>query len=184
MVYPLGRRFGSLKFTCEEKFALGKFTAVNMKNGGRHNVSKHRYFRDGDKYIILDISLDIGSLGKMRITSLKKKDNLGRSGKGLITSLGIKARARPKIFKRQGMSSEMLVWRTFQRLLGSLKIFHITVMRGGGPNMIPLPFTLPSNDTCEVYYESLWLQLAPWICNNIYDWCKTHSDLERLFCGW
>ena len=27
----------------EEKFTLGEFSAVNMKNYGHHNVSKHRY---------------------------------------------------------------------------------------------------------------------------------------------
>ena len=35
------------------------------------------------------------SLYKMRITSSESKDNLVRSGKGLITSLGIKAKLRP-----------------------------------------------------------------------------------------
>ena len=36
----------------------------------------------------------------MRITSSKSKDNLGRSGKGLINSLGIKAKIRPKKYKK------------------------------------------------------------------------------------
>ena len=29
------------KFTGEEKFTLGEFSAVNMRNCGRHNVRKH-----------------------------------------------------------------------------------------------------------------------------------------------
>ena len=36
------------------------------------------------------------SLDKMKITSSYSKDNLVRSGKGFITSLGIKAKLRPK----------------------------------------------------------------------------------------
>ena len=36
----------------------------------------------------------------MRITSSESKDNLGRSGKGLITSLGLEAIARTKIYKK------------------------------------------------------------------------------------
>ena len=79
------------KFTGEENFTLGEFTAVNMKNCGRRNVRKHRYIKGSDKYIILDISLKFGS-DKIRITSSYPKDNLGRSGKGLITSLGLRQR--------------------------------------------------------------------------------------------
>ena len=72
-----------------------------MKNRGRRNVRKHRDIKDSDKYITLDISLKFGSLDKMRIASSDPKDNLGRSGKGLITSLGIKAKERPKKYKKE-----------------------------------------------------------------------------------
>ena len=66
------------------------FTPVNMKNSGRHNVRKNRDIMDGRKYITLDISLDFGSLDKIKITSSEPKYYLERSGKGLITSMGIK----------------------------------------------------------------------------------------------
>ena len=46
--------------------------------------------KDGEKYITLDISLDFGSVEKMKITSSEPKDYQGISGKGLITSLGLK----------------------------------------------------------------------------------------------
>ena len=39
--------------------------------------------------------LKFGSLENMRITSSEPEDHLGISGKGLITSLGIKAKFRP-----------------------------------------------------------------------------------------
>ena len=60
----------------EEKF-IGEenVLAVNMKNRGRCNVRKHRYIKDSEKYITLDISLKFGSLEKMRITSSYPKDN-------------------------------------------------------------------------------------------------------------
>ena len=45
------------KFPGEEKFTLGEFTAVNMKNCGRRNVRKQRYIKGSDKYVTLDISL-------------------------------------------------------------------------------------------------------------------------------
>ena len=88
---------------------LGKFTDVNMKNCGRHNVSKHRVIKGSDNYITLDISLKFYSLDKMIITYSKSKDNLVILGKGLITSLSIKAKSRPNQGQRsttiQGMPS-------------------------------------------------------------------------------
>ena len=94
MVAPLGRRSG------EGKFTVGEFSAVNMKNCGHHNIRKHRDIKFSEKYVTLDISLKFGSLEKIRITYSDSKDNLGRSGKGLITSLGIKAKARPSMYKK------------------------------------------------------------------------------------
>ena len=67
-----------------------------MKNCGRCSVMKHREIKGSDKYITLDILLKFGSLEKIRITFSYPKDNLVRSGKELITSLGIKDKARPK----------------------------------------------------------------------------------------
>ena len=82
----------------EEKF-IGKehfFLAVNMRNFGRRNVREHKEIKGSDKYVTLDISLRFVSLDKMRITSSDPKDNLGRSGKEIITSLGIKAKPSPR----------------------------------------------------------------------------------------
>ena len=84
----------------EESFTLGEFTAVNMKNCGRQNFREHREIKDSDKYITLDISLKLFSLDKIRITYLEPGDNLERLGKGLIASLDIKAKTRPKKYKK------------------------------------------------------------------------------------
>ena len=71
-----------------------------MKKCGCRNVSKHREIKGSDKYVTLDISLKFDSLDKMRITSSDSKYNLGKSGKGLITSLGLKAKVSPKKYKK------------------------------------------------------------------------------------
>ena len=65
-----------------------------MKNCGRHNVSKLKDIKGSDKYVTLDISLMFDSLDKMKITSSESKGKLERSGKGLITYLGFKTKAR------------------------------------------------------------------------------------------
>ena len=73
---------------------------MNMKNGGRFNVRKHIEIKGCDKYVTLGISLKFDSLDKMRITSSESKVKLGRSGKGLTTSLSLKAKTRPKKRKK------------------------------------------------------------------------------------
>ena len=47
------KTFWEEQFTGEENFTLGDFSAVNMKNCGRHNVRKHRNIKVSDKYVTL-----------------------------------------------------------------------------------------------------------------------------------
>ena len=94
------KTFWEEKFTGEEKFTFGEFSAVKMKICGGQNVRKQREIKGSEKYVTLDISLKFDNLDKMKITSLESKNNLGISGKGLITSLGIKAKARPHEYKK------------------------------------------------------------------------------------
>ena len=68
-----------------------KFTQVNMKNSGRCNGRKHRDIKNGDQYVVLDISLKFGNLENMKITYSEPTYYLVIPGKGLITSLGLKA---------------------------------------------------------------------------------------------
>ena len=84
------KTFWEGKFTGKEIL----FLAVDMTNCGRRNVRKHKYIRGSDKYVTLDISSKFDSLDKMKITSSESKGKLERSGKGLITSLGFKTKAR------------------------------------------------------------------------------------------
>ena len=80
----------------EEKFT-GKesvFLAIYKKNCGCRNVRKHKQITGSDKYVTLDISSKFDSLDKMKIISSESKEKLEISGKGLITSLGFKTKAR------------------------------------------------------------------------------------------
>ena len=94
------KTFWEEKFTSEENFTLGEFKAVNMKNCDRKNIQKHREIKGGDKYVALEILLKFGSMDNMLITSSETKDNLARSGKGLIASLGLKAKSRLNKYKK------------------------------------------------------------------------------------
>ena len=93
------KTFWEGEFTGEEKFTLGEFSAVNMKNGGRHNVRKHREIKGSDKYVILEISLKFDSPDKIRITSSESKVKMGISGKGLIIWVS-KTKTRPNKYKK------------------------------------------------------------------------------------
>ena len=89
----------------EEKFTVGEFTAVKMKNCGRWNVKKHRDIKDSENYVTLVISLKFDSLEKMRIISLESKEKLERLGKGLINSLSFWAKPRPNKYTRFSVES-------------------------------------------------------------------------------
>ena len=84
------KTFWEEKFTGKENL----FLDVNMKNCGRRNVRKHKEIKVSDKYVTLDISSKFDSMDKMKITSSESKRKLEISGKGLLTSLGFKTKAR------------------------------------------------------------------------------------------
>ena len=47
--------WSSRKTLQKEKFTLGEFTPVNIKNCGHCNVRKHTEIKNGEKYTTLDI---------------------------------------------------------------------------------------------------------------------------------
>ena len=90
------KTFWEEKFTGEGKL----FSDVSMKICGRRKVRKHKEIKGSDKYFGLEISLKFDSLDKMKIISLESKEKLERLGKGLIISLGFKAKERPQKYKK------------------------------------------------------------------------------------
>ena len=96
-------------------------TQVNMKNGGRRNVRKHREIKNGEKYITLYISLELVDLEKIKITYSEPKYYLGRSGKWLITSLGIKAIRRSKNVKKEKFAITEVSLEDFSRIIDEFK---------------------------------------------------------------
>ena len=101
----------------EEKFTGKKYLyeSMNMKNCGCRKVMNHNKIKSSDKcvtlniYGILSISEKFDDLNKMETTSSESKVELEVSGKGLVTPLAIKTKARSKNTKRQGMPLEMSV---------------------------------------------------------------------------
>ena len=86
----------------EENFT-GKqdlFESMNMKNCGQRNFRKHKEIKGSDKcvtlniYEILNISENVDDLNKMETTSSESKVELERPGKGLVTALDLKTKAR------------------------------------------------------------------------------------------
>ena len=93
----------------EENFTGKKdlFQSMNMKNCGRCKVRNHKEMKGSEKIVTLNVSETFDSLNKMETTSSESKGKLGRSGKGLVTALALKTKARSKNTKRQGIPSEM-----------------------------------------------------------------------------
>ena len=65
-----------------------------MKNCGRCKVRKHKEIRGSDNILTLDISSKFDSLNEMETTSSELEEKLERSGKGLVTALALKTKAR------------------------------------------------------------------------------------------
>ena len=59
VMIPLSIYHGS---STQKTFWEVKFATLNMQNCVCRNISKHRYIKEGEKYITLDISLNFGSL--------------------------------------------------------------------------------------------------------------------------
>ena len=103
---------------------------MNKKNCGHRDVRKHREIKSSDKYVTLDISLKFDSLENMRITSSESKDNLGGSGKGLINSLGIKARAMPKKYKKTRHAIRNVSKKDLSKIIREFENYLMKVMIG------------------------------------------------------
>ena len=64
-----------------------KFTPVKMTSCGSRNVSKHREIKNGEQYIILNISYNLDCMYKREFKSSESKGYMVRPGKGLTNSL-------------------------------------------------------------------------------------------------
>ena len=71
--------------TCKT-FREDDFTPVNTKSCGRRNVRKHSDIKNGEKYIILDISFKLDLMDKREVTSSESKDYMVVPDKGLTNS--------------------------------------------------------------------------------------------------
>ena len=72
----------------------------------------------------------------MRNTYSEPKNNLGRSGSGLIASLGLKAKSRPNKYKKARYSIGNFSMKDLSRIIREFRNCVIKVMSGEGPNMI------------------------------------------------
>ena len=154
------KMFWEEKFTGEKKFTLGEVSDVNMKNYGSCNVWIQIYIKGSDKYVTLDILVKFFSLDMMRITSSDPKDNLGRSVKGLITSLGIKSKARPNKCKKVryaignvSMKDLSMIIREFEKLLYKSYESRMPKHEPTDSYVYPAVVTLPS-----IYHGSFFWQ--------------------------
>ena len=66
--------------------------------------------------------MKFGSMDKMRITFSESKDDLGRSGKGLITSMGIKEKTRSKKYKTARYAIVNVSMKELSKIIREFKI--------------------------------------------------------------
>ena len=69
---------------------------MNITSCGRRNVKKHRDIKNGEKYIILDVSSRLYFLDKREVTSSYSKDCMGIPGKGMTTYMDLRNKSQNK----------------------------------------------------------------------------------------
>ena len=129
----------------EEKFTGKKylFLAVDMKNGCRRKIKKHKEIRGSDKIVTLYISSKLDSLDKMKITSSESKVKLERSGKELITSLGFKTKAGSNKYKKARYAIVNVGEKDLSRILEDFEKFE----------KIPYEKKRPKHEPTDSYFH-------------------------------
>ena len=118
-------RCGKVVLSCEHE------------NCGCRNFRRHREIRVSDKYVTLDISLKFDSMEKMKITSSESKEKLERSGKGLIASLGFKAKVRPHKYKKSRYAIGNVSKRDLSKIIKEFGKFYFESYEKKGPKHEP-----------------------------------------------
>ena len=86
-----------------------------MRNCGQRNVMKQKEIKGSDKrvtlnmYEFLNISEKFDDLDKMETTSSESQVKMEGPGKGLVTALDLKTKARSKIYKKARYAIGMAV---------------------------------------------------------------------------
>ena len=101
----------------EEKYTIGEFSALNMKNGGCRNVRKHREIKVSYKYVTLDISLKFGILDKMRIKSSETKDNFGKIREGVDYLSGSQGQKQVQINKKSRYAIRNIIMKELSKII-------------------------------------------------------------------
>ena len=103
----------------EENFTGKKdlFQSVNMKHCGRIKVRKHREIKGSDKIVTLNVSAKFDGMNKMKTTSSESKGKLGRSEKGLATTLGFKTKVRLQKYKKASYAIGNVSEKEFSKII-------------------------------------------------------------------
>ena len=107
-------------FTGEEML----FSAMHMKNCGRHTVSKHKDIKGSGNHVTLDISIKFDNLNKMKITSSVSKGKLEISGNGLIKSMGFKDKVSPQKYKNERHAIGNVIKKDLSKIIREFKKFE------------------------------------------------------------
>ena len=95
-------------------------TPMNMTNCGRRNFRKNREIKNGEQYVILEISSKTDYLDNSEVTSSESKGYMGIPGKGLTNSLAL----RTKSPKKKQKARFAITGITEQYFWGFLKKFY------------------------------------------------------------
>ena len=112
-----------------------------MKHCGCSKVRKHKEIKGSNKIVTLNISSEFDSLNNMKTASTESKGNLGRSGKGLVTTLSFKTKVRLSKYKKARYAIGNVSEKDLSKIIKEYEKLVNYLMRKGSPNMSQLPAT-------------------------------------------
>ena len=134
------------------------FPAVNIKNGGRRNVTKHKEIKGSDKYFTLDISSKFDSLDKMKNHIFRVKRKIGNIRKGVDYLTGFKAKIRPQRYKKARYAIANVSKKDLYKIIKEFDCFE----------KLPYEKKRPKHEPTDSYfYLSIYLVKCTMSSNNL-----------------
>ena len=93
-----------------------KFTPVNMTSCGRRNIWKHKEIKNGEQYIVLDISSKLHFMDRREFNSSESRNYTIKAGEGLTTYLDLRTKGTNKK-QRESFSITDINNQDFRKLL-------------------------------------------------------------------
>ena len=98
---------------------------MNIKRGGCCNLQEHKEINNGEQYISLDVSLELGFLENRKVTSSEPRYYVEISVKGMNSCMTLKIRRMSKNKQKAKTATTDVALQNFVEILEKLNMYLI-----------------------------------------------------------